>query len=102
MIPMEKGWQWLTASKAIIAYTRSNPRVNQFYFIPDGVNQAMFKISENMGGKEVRYKLPTGIKDTLQLGKKSTKYQTRTSCLPLQSPSSTISTLEISSSLHIC
>jgi hypothetical protein len=29
----------------------------------------MFKIGENMGAKEVRYKLLTGTKDTLQFGK---------------------------------
>jgi hypothetical protein len=38
-----------------------------------GVDQVTFKIGENMGGKEVRYMLPTGTKDTLQFGKKFNK-----------------------------
>jgi hypothetical protein len=38
MILTEEGWQWLTASKAIIAYDKSNLHVNQCYFIPEGID----------------------------------------------------------------
>jgi hypothetical protein len=68
MLPLEEGRQHLTASQAIIAYDKSNLYVIQCYLIPQGVDQATFKIGEHMGGKEVRYKLPTGAEDTLQLG----------------------------------
>jgi hypothetical protein len=43
MIPMEEGHQQqLTALKAIIAYNKSNLHINQCYFIPEGIDQAMF------------------------------------------------------------
>jgi hypothetical protein len=72
MTPLEEGRKHLTASQAIMAYDKSNIHVNKCYFIPAGVDQATFKIRENMGGKEVIYELPTddGAEDILQLGEK--------------------------------
>jgi hypothetical protein len=70
MMPMEEGRQHLTASQAIVAYDKSNLHAIQCYFIPGGVELATFKVCENMGGKKVKCKLPTGAEDALQLGDK--------------------------------
>jgi hypothetical protein len=70
MMPMEEGRQHLTASQAIVACDKSNLHAIQCYLSPGGVEQATFKVGENMGGKEVKHKLPTGAEDTLQLGDK--------------------------------
>jgi tetratricopeptide (TPR) repeat protein len=70
MLPLEEGRQWLTTSQAIVAYNKSNLHVNECYFIPEAVDRATFKICENGGGKEVKYELPIGAEDTLQLGEK--------------------------------
>jgi hypothetical protein len=68
MMPMEEGRQHPTASQAIVACDKSNLHAIQCCFAPGGVEQATFKVCENMGGKEVKHKLPTGAEDTLQLG----------------------------------
>jgi hypothetical protein len=65
MMPMEEGRQHLTASQAIAA----SP-CNPVLFCTWGVEQAAFKIGEDMGGKEVTGKLPTGAEETPQLGNK--------------------------------